>query len=38
MGQVVLILELGVGHGLSIPLALEPWGTHHENVLRVTST
>jgi hypothetical protein len=27
MGQVVPILELGVGHGLFIPLGLEPWGT-----------
>jgi hypothetical protein len=38
MGQVVPILKLGVGHGLFIPLGLEPWGAHHENVFRVTST
>jgi hypothetical protein len=38
MGQVVPILELGIGHGIFIPSGLKPWGTHHGNVLRVTST
>ncbi len=28
MGQLVPILELGIGRGLSVPSGSEPWGTH----------